>query len=42
MTDSIRGLREGNFWVQDLAASLPARLIGRNPRLPAMDRGSLP
>jgi len=31
MVDRLPGYREGEWWVQDIAASLPARLIGKGP-----------
>ncbi len=38
----IDGYRSGEWWVQDIAASLPARLLGRGDRQSVLDVGAAP
>jgi len=39
---ALAGFREGAFWVQDLAASLPARLLGEGAGRPVLDLCAAP
>lgn len=40
--ERLKGFAEGRFWVQDLAASLPARLLGDVRGLPVLDMCAAP
>ncbi|MCZ8018280.1 RsmB/NOP family class I SAM-dependent RNA methyltransferase [Novosphingobium sp.] len=40
--ERLEGFREGAWWVQDLAASLPARLLGEGPGRTALDLCAAP
>ncbi|WP_235031438.1 RsmB/NOP family class I SAM-dependent RNA methyltransferase [Geminicoccus flavidas] len=40
--ERLKGYGEGRFWVQDLAASLPARLLGQVKGLPVLDMCAAP
>jgi 16S rRNA (cytosine967-C5)-methyltransferase len=40
--ETLPGYREGNWWVQDLAASLPARLLGRGEGRRVLDLCAAP